>query len=92
MKILVLGPKGVGKTTFINKMFSDYDMVKDFILESDEPIDSVDDVVRSYLILPRDEVLRERCSNLNIEDEVDKWVGFYNNKCKDYTMTWVSDF
>lgn len=90
MKILVLGPKGVGKTTFINKMLSE---VNQYVIEVDT-IDELsnENVIQSYLILPGDEIMRERCSSLNIQEEINKWTKFYNENHENYTMTWVTDF
>ena len=93
MKIIVLGPTGVGKTDFIQKMFSDYDNIKSHIWESNTPIElSGEDIAQAYLILPKDEVLRERCPSLDLEKEVNKWTKYYFDHCDDYAMTWVADF
>lgn len=90
MKILVLGPKGVGKTTFINKMLND---IHQHVIESEDSAELTnEEIIQSYMILPRDEVFRERCSSLNIEEEMNKWINFYNGNCEKYNITWVTDF
>lgn len=94
MNIIVLGPKGVGKTTFINKMFAKYgEEIKKHIIESDAPLHfNPEEITQSYMILPNEEVLRQRCPHLNIEEEMNKWINYYNDYSTKYTVAWVSDF
>lgn len=92
MNILVLGPKGVGKTSFINKMFSKYgEDLKRYVIESDVPLlPDPSEVTQVYLILPDFETVSNRC-DIN-EHQYEQWMNYYNTSVDKYTIVWVTEF
>lgn len=89
MNIMVVGPKGVGKTKFINKMFGKYgEEIKKYIVESDTPLAlEENEVEQSYMILPP----FEKINNIT-EFQYGQWVNYYNTFYKTYNITWVTEF
>lgn len=72
--IYVLGPSGIGKSTFINKYFNTLE-TKNIVESSERKIP--ENYLFIYLYLPLNAFKLQDRYNLDIE-EYEKWVSFYN--------------
>lgn len=96
-KIYVLGPAGVGKSTFIQKHFAkEISMFEGLVIESSEMV-IPENAAKIFLVLPdRDTIAERRNTSLtdssSVHEDYFRWLDFYNKNQSKISMKWVKVF